>query len=47
MIRPGLGASWASFGASWASFGARAPGLFFDLVFRLGSVSESPFGPGS
>ena len=27
--------------------GARATGLVFDLVFRLGSVSESPFGPGS
>ena len=32
---------------SWASFGARAPGLFFDLVFQLGIVSESTFGPGS
>ena len=26
---------------------ARATGLVFDLVFQLGSVSESPFGPGS
>ena len=33
--------------ASWASFGANAPGSIFDLVFRLGNVSKSPFGPGS
>ena len=39
--------TWACLGVSWASFGARAPGLFFDLVFRLGIGSESPFGPGS
>ena len=52
-IRPGPGhdttrptRTWACLGASWASFGARAPGLVFDLVFRLGIVSESPFGPG-
>ena len=32
---------------SWASFGASAPGLVFDLVFRLDIISESPFGPGS
>ena len=32
---------------SWASFGARAPGLVFDLVFRLSVRSESPFGPSS
>ena len=32
---------------SWASFGDRAPSLVFDLVFRLGIGSESPFGPGS
>ena len=28
--------TWACLGASWANFGARAPDLFFDLVFRLG-----------
>ena len=50
-IRPGVrapGHACARLGVpSWASFGARAPGLVFDLVFRLDIVSESPFGPGS
>ena len=50
-IRPGVrapGRACARLGVpSWASFGARAPGLVFDLVFRLDIVSESPFGLGS
>ena len=41
----GLGAGCAAcahrLGASWASFGARAPGLVFNLVFRLGIFHES------
>ena len=31
----------ARLSASWASFGARAPGLVFNLVFRLGIFPES------
>ena len=35
------GRACARLGASWASFGARAPGLVFDLVFRLDIFPES------
>ena len=45
--RPGMRAPVLACVPNWATFGARAPGLVFDLVFRLGIVSESPFGPGS
>ena len=45
--RPGMRAPVRACVPSWASFGARAPVLVFNLVFRLGIVSESPFGPGS
>ena len=45
--RPGMRTPVRACLPSWASVGARAHGLVFDLVFRLGIVSESPFGPGS
>ena len=45
--RPGMRALMRACVPNWASFGAHAPRLVFDLVFRLGIVSESPFGPGS
>ena len=35
------GRACARLGAGWASFGARAPGLVFNLVFRLGIFPES------
>ena len=35
------GRACARLGANWASFGARAPGLVFNLVFRLGIFLES------
>ena len=47
MTRPGMRAPVRACLPSWASVGARAHGLVFDLVFRLGIVSESPFGPDS
>ena len=45
--RPGMRTPVRACVPNWASFGASAPGLVFDLVFGLGIVSESPFGPGS
>ena len=43
----GLGTACACRLGQLCQLGARATDLVFDLVFRLGSVSESLFGPGS